>query len=453
MNKMRRPLLFILIASIISISAACTAQNDKQTFLTGKITVADSLDTSRNYSDIYLTIFKRDTSARSGIDTLFSTRTNPRGEFSGIFEYETEGRYPMLIGRYGYDIGLIDILISDGDTVRITGELPDVASTFEVDSKETRAMNALNRIRGSFDRVLLFINAGQVAEEDIANEYAKFGDLFWSIYEDKKGTVASNYAASEAFRIYDSIQADSLLDEIISANLNDVVIQNLAIEYGTSMKARTGGLESVVEYLDMLKENIDDFDRQMFIDQKRVNVLYDSMEVEQAKEAFEYFKRRYKRNKDISLWIALFEREIENLAPGMKMPSFTFVSVDGDTINTNASNGNPRLYEFAQLTDPFYQEEYERMKALALVYSSYNIEFLSIPVRESQVAMNAFYEERGRTGPLLNRDSYDTAELIESFNLTDLPSWILVDREGNIIRKYVREEISDITNGFTKAIN
>jgi hypothetical protein len=249
---MYRRLTFILLAGIIFASAACTAQNDKQVFLTGRITVADSLGDIPDFSGIRLSIFPADTSERF-TDTLFTTKTNYRGDFSGTFEFQRSGRYPLMVSRGSYDLGLIEVLISDGDTLNITGELPDVANTFKVDSRENRALRTYDNVRRTFERTIAFVNAGKVAEEDIPSEFSKFAELFWSIYQDNKGTIASGIAASESFRIMNTMEADSLLEARISSNLDDPAMIDLALQYGTAMKARESGLPGVIGYLDMLK--------------------------------------------------------------------------------------------------------------------------------------------------------------------------------------------------------
>ncbi len=447
---MHRRLSLILLLAIISVSAACTAQNDKKVFLTGRITVADSLSNTPDYSGIRLSVFPPDTT-ETFKDTLFTTLTNYRGDFSGTFTFERNGRYPVLISRGSYDLGLIEVLFSDSDTVRITGELPDVASTFEVDSRENRALRTYDNVRRTFERTIAYVNAGKVADEDIPAEFSKFAELFWTIYQDNKGTTASGIAASESFRIMNTMEADSLMNARLNANLDDPAMIDLALQYGTALKAREEGLTGVIRYLDLLKEKSQTIRKDMVIDQKRVKTLYDSLAVDQAVAEFKLFKNRYSRFEDMRPWITLFERELNYMAPGLPVPTYDFIALNGDTLST-ADTGNPRLYEFADLTNPFYQQEFENIKYIALIYSNYGLEVLSVPVNENQVAINAFFNERGQTGPILDRRSYNTVELIQAFNLSGFPTWLLVDREGKIIRKYVGEEIEDLTNGLAGAI-
>jgi hypothetical protein len=307
-------------------------------------------------------------------------------------------------------------------------------------------------VRRTFERTIAFVNAGKVAEEDIPSEFSKFAELFWSIYQDNKGTIASGIAASESFRIMNTMEADSLMEARISSNLDDPAMIDLALQYGTAMKARESGLPGVIGYLDMLKDKSETLRKDMAIDQKRVKTLYDSLAVDLASEELKKFKNRYSRFEDIRPWIALFERELDYMAPGLPVPTYEFIALNGDTLST-ADTGNPRLYEFADLTDPFYQQQFENTKYIALIYSNYGLEVLTVPVTENQVAINAFFNERGQTGPVLDRRSYNTTELIEKFNLSAFPTWVLVDREGKIVRKYVGEEIKDLTNGLAKAIN
>lgn len=49
--------------------------------------------------------------------------------------------------------------------------------------------------------------------------------------------------------------------------------------------------------------------------------------------------------------------------------------------------------------------------------------------------------------------TFDIQKLIETFNVTDVPTRILVDQNGNIVRKYVASEFTDVIQGMNTVIN
>ena len=64
-----------------------------------------------------------------------------------------------------------------------------------------------------------------------------------------------------------------------------------------------------------------------------------------------------------------------------------------------------------------------------------------------------FFEERVRHWDVASFGSFDIQKLIETFNVTDVPTRILVDQNGNIVRKYVTTEFTDVIQGMNSVIN
>jgi len=95
-----------------------------------------------------------------------------------------------------------------------------------------------------------------------------------------------------------------------------------------------------------------------------------------------------------------------------------------------------------------YQQQFDRNIAIYHIYKNYGLEFLTVPFDATEVILNAFFDERARLWPFAQPGTFNTDDLREKFNLNTLPTRILVDKNGIIVRKYEGTEFNDIVRGL-----
>ena len=449
-NNMRiilKLFLFSLVLTIISCSGSTEAQT---ALIKGKITVADSIDTSGNYSGISVTVIQQK-SDTGDIDTLYYALTGSDGGFQGTIEFEETARYSAILGRNGRNFGILQLLVAPGDTITVTGELPSL-DEFEIDSREERAMRVYDRVSNSFARVAAFINAGRIPEEDINGELRKFSDLFWDIKNNQPGTVAAELSANEAFRLLQGWD-DARMMSLINEGLPDEGVLKSALIYGKNYQANTYGLDAAVKYLDSLGTLTSNKSLKSVIGQLQVKILADSSEVDKALEYLAEYKASHIGDVEAQQWVEKMDFDLNNLSEGKPAPSYSFTLEDGSQISTVSPNGKPRLIEIAPLTNIEYQQQYERVKALFLVYQLYGVEFYTLPLDRNQVTIDAFFEERGKLWPIAQMEGFSREELVEKYNLSIVPAWILIDKDGNMIGKYEGNDFENLTTGLNKVAN
>ncbi|MEX1120583.1 MAG: hypothetical protein WED82_00520, partial [Balneolales bacterium] len=54
------------------------------------------------------------------------------------------------------------------------------------------------------------------------------------------------------------------------------------------------------------------------------------------------------------------------------------------------------------------------------------------------------YDERPKPWAVAISRAYEESELIEKFNINQLPSRILIDADGNIVKKYIGNNLQDL---------
>lgn len=441
----------LLPVALLAVISACSSPAHRPAaYVEGVITVADSVDSSRDYSGIDVAIVKKD-SAGADADTLFYQTTDSTGRFSGMARFPGQRFYTLLIDRNQRRIGQASIALADGDSVRIEGELPDLQQSLAISSNEHDALKTFRRVNNGFQRVSRYIQMGALTGDSLETELDKWANLYWDVYEQEKGTIASRMSAAEAVRLFGMIDGKQMMERLRQIR-DDDDLATLAARYGKEYLARNKGLSHSLGYLDSLQAMTDDTLVSMTIQQERIKLLYDSARIDLAKSQLSEFKKRYGLNRSNRNWVESIEYDLNYLSPGDTIPSFSFQYENG-TINSDSLKGTPYILEITLLSNRLYQNQYDRTFIIHNIYRNFGLQVITIPLDQSQVTVDAFFDERKKTWPVAPADAFDRRELIERFNVRLVPTRFLVDETGKIVRKYIGQEYQDVIQGIQTIIN
>ncbi len=430
----------------------CSSQPEWDTVLIeGKISVADSIDSTGDFSGFRVDIAYTKPGT-SQVDTLFSYTTKKDGVIKGRVKFPEQGLYPVLISRNGNPIGAIQFILADNDTISFSAVLPDITQSFTVDSREQRAMDDYNRINKNFRRVVAYINAGAVADSAIQDEIAKWSALFWEIKQEHNGTFASNLAARESIRLLSTINKEAMMGAL-NTSLESERMITVAMDFGLEYVSNKSGVEGGTNYLDSLKRLTKNKDILRLVSQKQIKYNFDSSRVSFARELLTNFKKEFEDDSLAMRWAKIIGYDLNYLAPGFQVPEFSFITQRGDTVNSNSMVGKAYILEITPVASRMYQNQYDRAVVIHQIYRNYNLEILTVPLDESEVTVTAFFEERVKHWPVARLGSFDIKDLIEKFNITDVPTRILVDQSGTIVKKYVAGDFADVLDGLSTIIN
>lgn len=434
---------------------ACSAMQEEPlapiTF-SAQITVADSVDESGDFSGFNVFVYDRP-SVNVTADTLFFGTTDSTGFVQGFIELKTEGAYPTQITRNGSTLATSRVLLASGDTVKITGIFPDITNSYSVDSREQRAMEVYNRVQNGFERTNRFIVSGQIPDSLLPAELQKWTDLFWEVYETKKGTFASKFAFEGAINLLDQFDKAQMFTKMNTA-FEEELAYGLAITKGKEYVASKFGLDRAISYLDSVKSITKKEDIQRAVEQSIIKLNFDSARVEQSKTLIEKYNSKYnKGDVEPSFWYKNMRFEIANLAPGMMLPEFTINTTEGDTISNESMLGKAYILEFTQMANSLYQEQYDKATVIYQLYAVQGLDYFTIPFDASSNTVIAFFQERDRYWALAEPPSFNKKDFAEDFNIQFFPTRILVDKKGKIVRKFVGDEFDNIIPAITKTLS
>lgn len=447
-----KKLTLLAALTVLLLTVACSNRSDvKNTIVTGSITVADSIDSSGDYSGIGVTIVKRD-SSNAPIDTLFHSLTDQSGNFEGTANFPDRNYYPMIISRNNNDLATLRVILAENDTLRINAQLPDIQQTLSIDSKEHEAMQTLNRVDRSFQRVGAFIMGGAVPDSQILDETKKWSELYWQVYEAHENTMASYLAAEKTIELLGNWDSEAMLNRIDETLPADYMF-SVALRYGKPYIAQSKGFDAASGYLDSLIQISENEDITEFIERDKIQMYFDSSRIGEAKDLLDIYEQDYSDSPSSKKWIRRIRYDLNYLAPGVDAPDFSFVTMEGDTVNNQSLNGSTYIIEISPLANFEYQNDYDRTMVIGEIYKNYGLKIFTIPLDQSEVTVNAFFEERRKAWPVAKLGSFDVQQIIQKFNVVQVPTRILVDKNGVVIRKYERNEFSEVIQGLNRAFS
>ncbi len=442
-------LFIVLIVGVLALG--CSAESDnKEAHISGSFTISDSLNENTDYSDIGFTVIQEDT-AEEVVDTLFHAVTDSNGSFSGMATFQEKRRYPMVISHENNDLGRGGIILAEGDSVFVTGELPDISNTLKISSREHDAMEKFQQLGTNFRQVMEFARAGQIKGDSLRNELNKWSNLYWDVYEEEEGTFASTLSARESIKILGDVDQPEMMNRIrVVDDIDD--LSDLGATRGKRYLAQTEGLNAALSYLDSLASTTESDAPLKRVAMEKIKLLYDSARVDAAQQELNNFKDQFPEDSSSNEWVESMSYDLNYLSPGETIPEFQFAH-NGSTISRDSMLGQPYILEITQLSNGLYQEQFDRTVVIHSIYKNYGLQVITIPLDENQVTVDAFFEERVKPWPVADAQTFDRDTLLEEFNIRLIPTRFLIDKDGKIVRKYVGNEYDDVIQGIQQILN
>ena len=436
----------IFALGFITVFVACSNPHPYNAFITGNVVVADSLADSEDNSGIYIQIYTQN--LNETVDTLFSTATSKNGDFEGSINFPNPGPYPVKISRYGRQISTYTLILGDKDTVKVSGEIPGFAQSAKVASREADAYATFQRVEKGYTRILNFIGKGSFEPDTIPTLVRTWSDLYWSVWEEYPTSYGGYLAQAQSASMVRGYN-DSLAMVRLKIMDNDPFMTRVSATLGMRLLTKMQGLDAALSYGDSLKKaSSDKYDRAN-ISQFQIDLLYDSLRVEQGRKLFGASRSEFGDIRAFREWASEFEDDYSRLAPGEPSPEYSLWFSD-EEIPSDSLIGTAILLEFTGLGNKAYQEQYDRIRGLNTVYQNFGLQIVTIPVDTSRVAVQAFIQEYGQFWPFTDVENYQRDSLQTKFNITRLPTRVLIDPQGKIVRKYVGGKISILFDDVLK---
>jgi peroxiredoxin len=455
MNKRMQIRYLCITAIFVSILGVfpLKAQQSYSTAVNGTITVDEALDPSGDYSGIIVSILGF--GEFTGIDTLLTAVTDVNGNFSGTARFDAKREFTATVSRHGVNLASFGIILADGDPVTITGQLPDLNLNLEVQSAEQDAMNTYQRVERSYNRVIDFINSGmvEVTQDTIPTLINTWSDLFWSVQTMHPQTLAGDLGSLRSVEILGGFDDEKLVKRMYEALSGGSVYKAAKVRLGADALFRLEGVEPALSLVDsMLTTKLQPEDL-IVLQMDAIEIRIEHGREQEAKNLLMEFREQHSDNPMLADWVETMVYDIENLFPGMYIPEFSLQLQRGGRIQNTDIREKLFLIEFANFANPEFQTETTLLTFFYQQNSERGFQVITIPIHDSRITVNAFIEDRNIPWPVVAAGQYNAADLASLFNLSVLPTRLLVDSEGRIVRKYSGTNIGIIQNDISILLN
>lgn len=437
---------FLSVLAFAAMFVACSNPHPYKAHIIGNVVVSDSLADDEDNSGIYIQIYTQN--PNETVDTLFSELTDMKGDFQGSINFPNPGPYPVKISRFGRQISTYTVILGDQDTVRISGEIPGFAQTVKVESREAEAYATFQRVEKGYTRILNFMNRGSFEPDTIPSLIRTWSDLYWSVWEQYPTSYGGYLAQAQSASMMRGTD-DSLALSKVKAMDNDPFMTRVSATLGMRLLTTMQGLDAAISYGDSLKKVSSDKYDKANISQFQIDLLFDSLRIEQGKKRFSSSRSEFGDIRAFREWAAEFEDDYSRLAPGEPAPKYSLWFAN-EKISSDSLVGTAVLLEFTGMGNRAYLDQYDRIRGLNTVYQNFGLQVVTIPVDTSRVAIQAFIQEYGQFWPFTDSDNYQKDSLQTKFNITRLPTRVLIDPQGNIVRKYVGGKLSILFDDVLK---
>lgn len=443
---MKRPGLLILLM-VIGLITACNRPKHPSGTLTGVISLQEVQDSLMAVEGIELRVraFNPADGFR-GEHYLFAV-TDSVGSFETPYRVPLQGLYPVEVSRDGEALAEIFTVFSDQETVNLKIGFPISDSTVSIESPENELYRTLNRLDRNYRRVATFLQAGVLSEDSTRMEIEKWSTLYWDFYQDHPESVAGQLAAASSVQLLRGLD-DSLMTARIERSLEQdaamipggvLLLTDLYVSRGESSKA-----------VEMIRENLrkplhEEHKRTLY--QIITRLEYDRNEMSSGAHLLYQMRRDLPVDPITRVWADQWYPEFTRLARGEEVPSFQVWS-EGEIISRESMLGRPYMLEFTRLANVRYQDQLDRLSVMHQLFQPTGLEIITLAQDITPLRKETFLEEWGPGWVFADSLAQGWPELIETFNLTEVPIRILVDAEGKIYRKYQPGEFEAILAGI-----
>jgi hypothetical protein len=444
---------FMPIASLVAILllGACSQAEpqSKTVIISAEITVSADTDSTKDFSGVNFTIVSpRDEIAR---DTVLNAFTDIDGRFNVVARISERGTYPLVVSRNNRVLHITNIVLAPDDTIRIAGSIPDLNRNLRISSIENDAMATYERLQRLYGRVATFAYGGRVEADTIPGLMNQWSDYFWSLRTEYPGTYASELASVDAIEILEGWNDAVVMDRIQQLENREEYIP-VKIIYGGHIKARLEGVDKGLNYLENLRGSMRNNDQRTTIDMRTIELLVDYQEFDRALVELSRLSARNNSDEQFQAWATSVKYELENLIPGREIPSFSLQISGNETISKEQLLGSYYMMEVVLLADANYQSVYPALNALFESIPNNLVKFYSLPLDNSQITINGFFEERTKRWSFSNAGALDQNDFLEILRIDQVPTRYLVNPDGIIISRYANHDITALQNDINTII-
>lgn len=445
------PVRIVLLTLFLTTLAACGEPEPVvRSHVSGQLTVSSEIDSTGDFRDFEVVVVRRDPA--DDVDTLGLALTDADGHFEMTVESPEEGVYPMIVTRSGATLSVDELIVVDGDTVRVSGTYPLGRRSLRIISPENAAWSAYRNTRQQHDRQMAeLLESGEGTDAEISRMVGATSSILWSIPESYPGTIAASLARAESVVMLEGWNDELLRERLPSVEADNRLITDV-VRAGRRSIARSAGQDSSTRFIRSYVDRVEAPDRKASLLAELVVAHTDSLEADEAIEVASELRRRFP-DSSWSTWASRATYELENLMPGMTAPGFTIVTREGEEISSTEINQGFILLEFYEPLDEAFLRELAHRNAIVEALDGRILRAVSMSVDPDSAVNEALFDGRDLPGLFSYLPEGRESAVARAYNVNVVPTRYLIDPDGRIVSKYRGRAMSALEQDLAAVIN
>lgn len=425
----------LLLLALFALGIACQQpQQQVQSYLEGRITVASRIDTSTDYSNFRVLVVRAE---GRYVDTLGLGVTNREGRFHMTVTAPERGVYPLSVwGRQGQErLVTTSYVVAPGDSGRLDVELPVDRRPLRINSPENLALLGYRNAMATHRRMLKRRLQAEVYRPNALVQSIRLtSSVLSSLQDNYPGTYASQLAAVESLSLLERWN-----DSLVVARAREIDPSNPryveAARIARRAAARLHGQQAALDLIDTFEARAATERQQAGVKAVRIQAFLDSMQTEAALSAAQRLKADHS-NSQWATWADRVQYEAEHLMPGMTAPNLTFRTLSGDSLSLRSLRGHPVVLEYYRPGNDTYNRQRPARNALYDSTRSNSVAFISISTEPDTIVNRAFLDNRRLPGHRVIAPQGQEDPIVSRYNVVDVPTRFLIDAKGRIVDQY-----------------
>jgi len=412
---------------------ATYAQDTVRSYLEGQLTVDPEIDDSGTYAGFDVLVVQ---DVQGAPDTLGIATTDADGAFAVTIEAPRRGLYPLVVTRGGRIVLAHELVVADGDSARLTAQLPAASQSVRVRSPENAAWMAYQNTQALHQQSLLESLQGEGTDDELEQSIQRTASMLWQLRTSFPGTVGAEIAAAESVAMLEGWDDALALERgrEIEPSAPGFVDVARAMRSAT---ARLDGQDAAIALLDDLIARTDAPDRSAALYAERVRARVDSLQRDEALAAMEALKAAHPDSR-WATWADRILYQLDNLSPGAPAPAGTVRTLSGESLALSDLEGSLVLLEFFAPQSSVYRRELPLRTALydAAKAADQGFEIVSVSLEPDEVLNATVFEEFDLGGILAVAPEGVDDPLAAAYNVTSVPTRYLIAPDGTIVDVY-----------------
>jgi hypothetical protein len=406
---------------------------------------------SEDYSDFRVVVLNPD---GRRLDTLGHARTDQSGHFRTTITAPERGIYALsLWGRKGRtQLARTDYVVAANDSVILHAELPlNQRRPLRPESPENLALHGLRNTMTVHRRMLTRrLHADAYRPNALVQNIRLTSSTLWSLRDQYPDTFAGQFAAIQSLSLLEGWN-----DSLVVARAQQIPTTSPrypdAAYLARRAEARLRGQQAALALIDSFQVQTDHPRARASVKAVRVQAFLDSMQIEAALSAAQRLRAEHPNTK-WARWARRVRYESRTLMPGMSAPNLTVRTLQDDTLSLQALEGHPVVLEYYRPGVDLYNLLRPLRNALYQVTRPDSVAFVSISTKPDTLANRAFLHNQSLPGhtAIAPRGSEDP--LVTPYNVVDVPTWVLIDGDGEIVDRYQASTFSTLRQHLTQLL-